>query len=136
MKTFKYFSIAEAFNSNIAKSKGIDNTIDDTDIMANICNCLGHADNIREIFGHPIYITSGYRCPELNKVIGGKPNSQHLRGEALDITSKSKEGNKKIFEIIKKYGVYDQLIDEHNLSWVHVSWKQDASQNRKQIIKL
>jgi uncharacterized protein YcbK (DUF882 family) len=62
--------------------------------------------------GNPITVNSGYRCPELNKAIGGVANSQHLIGQAADISMGDKKSNKVLFDTIKELGKYDQLIDE------------------------
>lgn len=80
-------------------------------------------------------MNSGYRCPQLNRMVGGKPTSQHLKGEAADITAGSKEENRKLFAYIRANLTFDQLIDEKNFSWVHVSFKRNG-ENRKQIIHL
>lgn len=95
-------------------------------------NCL---DPIRALWGKPIGVNSGYRSPELNRAVGGKPTSQHLRGEAADITTGSVEGNRKLFELILASGIeFDQLIDESNYKWLHVSYS--AEKNRKNILHL
>lgn len=91
-------------------------------------------DPAREKFGAPITVNSGYRNPVLNREVGGAINSQHIKGEASDITTSSKEGNKRLFEIIKSIGDFDQLVNEHDLKWIHVSYK--AQGNRKQILKI
>lgn len=94
-------------------------------------NCL---DPIRSLWGKPIGVNSGYRSPELNRAVGGKPTSQHLRGEAADITTGSVDGNRKLFELILASGIdYDQLIDESNYKWLHVSY---TVKNRKQTLHL
>ena len=92
-------------------------------------------DPLREWYGKPITVNSGYRCPQLNRLVGGAASSQHLKGEAADITAGSKEANRKLFDYIKSHLPFDQLIDEKNYSWVHVSYKRDGN-NRKQILKL
>ena len=92
-------------------------------------------DKIRERYGKPIVVTSGYRCPELNKAVGGVKSSQHVKGEAADLVGENKAETKKIFEIAKEIGNYDQLLFETNKAgsvWVHISYK--ASGNRKMCI--
>ena len=97
-------------------------------------------DKIREKYGKPITVTSGYRCPELNRAVGGAvnpdgtPKSQHCKGEAADLIGENKAETKKIFDIAKELGNYDQLLFETNKGgsvWVHISYK--ASGNRKII---
>lgn len=92
-------------------------------------------DPLREWYGKPIYVNSGYRSPQLNRIVSGAPTSQHMKGEAADITAGSKAENKKLFDYIKSNLPFDQVIDEKDYSWVHVSYKRDGS-NRKQVLKL
>lgn len=73
-----------------------------------------------ERYGKPIRVNSGYRSPILNKAVGGKPTSQHLRGEAADITGGTVEENRKLLALLSDME-FDQLIDESNLTWIHVS---------------
>lgn len=82
-------------------------------------------DPVREWYGKPIYVNSGYRCPKHNAAVGGVPNSQHMRGEAADIRPRE------VGKIIEQLGNYDQLI--YYPTFVHVSWKR-VGKNRKQII--
>ena len=90
-------------------------------------------DKARDAWGKPIKVNSGYRCPELNRAVGGVSNSQHLTGEAADISTGTKEGNKWLFNYIRDNCVYDQLIDEQDYSWVHVSYKRNGV-NRRDVL--
>lgn len=132
----KYFTIKELTNSTTAKRKGISNIPDkrtQASLVALIYNIL---DPLREAYGKPIAVSSGYRCPALNRVVGGAPTSQHLRGEAADIhtVSNTPEDNKKLFELIQKLKLpFDQLIDEYNYKWVHVSY---SGRNRRQVLHI
>ena len=131
----KYFSIRELSSSATARRKGIDNTPDakaKSNLTALVSNLL---DPLREKWGKPIVVTSGYRCAILNRAVGGAKNSQHTTGEAVDIrsVSDSRAENRRLFDCIKDSGLaYDQLIDEYNYDWVHVSYRED--QNRRQIL--
>lgn len=130
----KYFTITELCKSNTAVQKGIDNT-PNQQIIDNLKQLvLKILDPLREAYGKPIIVNSGYRSLELNKAINGAKSSQHLKGQAADITGKSKENNKKLFELIQSLQLpYDQLIDEQNFSWIHVSFSDNP---RKQILHL
>ena len=129
----KYFSVKELYYSDTAKAKKIDNTPNDM-VIRNLENLIAVLDQIREKYGKPIYINSGYRCTKLNKAVGGKPTSQHLYGEAVDLdTRKGKEENKKLLQLIKTYFQYDQLINESDYAWVHFSYIRP---NRKQVLSL
>lgn len=130
----KYFSIQELSNSNTAKQKGIDNT-PNLEITENLTQLIDHIlDPLREKYGKPIIVNSGYRCPKLNKCVGGVSTSQHVKGQAADITGKSAIENKKLFNLIIDLDLpYDQVIDEKNYSWIHVSYTKNP---RKQILHL
>lgn len=131
----KYFTIQEMTKSTTATLKGIDNT-PPPDVKVKLTtlmnNCL---DPIREMWGRPITVNSGFRCPTLNKAVGGSPSSQHMKGEAADITTGSKDGNKRLFLMIQNSEIeFDQLIDESDYSWLHISYR--ASNNRLNILHL
>ena len=91
-------------------------------------------DPLREAYGKPIRVTSGYRCPRLNNLVGGSPNSQHMRGEAADI--QPVVGNEsdldELARILIANGKFDQLILYP--TFIHVSHKH-FGWNRKQILK-
>ncbi len=130
----KYFSIKEMTKSNTATAKGIDNTPDQT-ITDNLTKLIEVVlDPLREWYGKPIIVNSGYRCEALNKAIGGAKSSQHMLGEAADITVGSKEENEKLFDYIKDNLEFDQLINESDFSWVHVSYREGRL--RKQVLEL
>ena len=93
---------------------------------------------IRDEYGKPIIVTSGFRCDKLNKAVGGAKNSQHTKGEAADIRSVSDsiKDNKEIFDLIlrlQKEGKikFGQLIDEYNYNWVHVSLPRIGKTNNQ-----
>lgn len=132
-----YFTIAEMTRSAVAKAHGIDNTIPEAwkrkaeELITHVLNPL------REAYGKPITVNSGYRCPALNQKVGGSPTSDHLRGAAADITGGSPGENKKLFDLAKKLNLpYKQLIDEKHYSWVHVSYDGRAEKPKRQILHL
>ena len=131
----KYFSIKQLCKSNTAIKNKIDNH-PTPEIEKNLTILIEHClDPIREKFGKPITVTSGYRCEKLNKLVGGKPNSQHLKGQAADLVGDTNTKTKEIFEIAKQLGNFDQLLFEKNSKgsiWVHISYKDSG--NRKQYI--
>lgn len=119
-----YFTKEELERSSTAKAKGIDNTIPE-EYMENVNRLISLLDKIRERWGSPIIVNSGYRCPQLNRVVGGSKTSQHLTASAADIHPK-KGSIKQLFNLIHEMierGEIEvgQLIDEYNYSWVHVS---------------
>lgn len=131
----KFFTIEELCRSEKAAELGIDNTPDmfaKRNMEHLITNLL---DPLREAYGKPITVTSGFRCKELNRAVKGTNGSQHMKGEAADITAHSCERNKRIFKLIQSLGLeFDQLIDEKNYKWIHVSLTKGS--NRKQILHL
>lgn len=130
-----YFTISELTDSFTAKQLFIDNTPDKetTDkLHLLITECL---NPIREACGFPITVTSGFRCAKLNAKVGGKPTSQHLKGEAADLVGKNESQTRVIFSMAKALGNFDQLLYEHDKKgnkWVHISYKKSG--NRKQCI--
>lgn len=131
----KYFTIAEMTYSDMARQKGIDNTPPPA-IKVKLTSLINNLlDPIREAWGGPIYVNSGYRCPVLNKAVGGVPTSQHQKGEAADLTVGSPELNQQLFDLIAKGDFdFDQLIDESHYGWVHISYS--AGKNRHKILHL
>ena len=133
----KHFTLEEFSFSSTAKSRGINNTVPLQYIpsLRNLCEVV--LEPLREQVKEPVIISSGYRCPELNHVVGGKNTSQHMKGEACDIYMEDKEKLRKWFAILMD-GDFDQLIFERNRRtghcWIHVSCKPDTSLNRHQVI--
>ena len=131
----RYFTIEELCHSDTANARGIDNTPTEEvkeNLQALIENVL---DPLREAYGKPIYVNSGYRCTELNKAVGGVNNSQHVNGEAADIDVFDEKENRKIFDYIVNYLNFDQCLLENNGAWIHVSYKREGG-NRKQVLSL
>lgn len=123
----RYFTIQELSRSDTARRYGIENTPGTKEkkaLEALVDNVL---DPVREIYGRPIRVTSGYRNPKVNRLVGGVVNSHHTYGYAADIVGhdRSKAESRKLFEIIRSGFKFTQLIWEHNRSgswWVHVSY--------------
>ena len=139
MQLSKNLALAEVIRSETAKRKGISNM----PTPQHIENFKKLAENvfqpIREHFGVPIHISSGYRSKALNTAVGGSLSSQHCSGEAIDIDMDGTAiTNKQIFDFIKDNLTWDQMIWEFgtdaNPDWVHVSYESTGKQ-RKQILK-
>lgn len=130
----KYFTLDELCKSATAEAKGIDNTPTE-EVKKNLENLVKYVlDPLREKYGKPIYVNSGYRSEALNKAVGGSKTSQHVGGYAADIDARTKAGNEELFDLIAKNFVFDQLIDEKDYSWIHVSF--DPKRLRNQILHL
>ena len=134
----KYFSIAELTASATASQRNIPNVPSDLSVRNLILLVDNILDPLREAYGKPIYVTSGYRSIALNKAVGGAASSQHMTGQAADITARSRKENFKLFLIIQKLKLpFDQLIFEKGSlkegpDWIHVSFNE--SRNRRQIL--
>lgn len=134
MKKIKYFGLSEFLNSATAKRLGIDNT-PTFEVVDNLNKLADYLDVIREKVGKPILISSGFRCPVLNKAVGGVSNSQHKKGLAADLICADMESLEKV---LRETGGFDQLIKEHNKGsksfWYHVSVAPRNGKPRQQII--
>ncbi|MBO4803065.1 MAG: peptidase M15 [Muribaculaceae bacterium] len=118
----KYFTIPELIRSETARHLDIDNTPPASAVTALHALVDNVLDPLREAWGGPIRVNSGYRCPKLNRLVGGTPNSQHQRGEAADITVGSRSANRRLLALIKRLDLpVDQCIDEKGCRWIHVS---------------
>ena len=131
----KHFTIAELCRSTTADRLGINNKckLEHIDNLTALVNNV--LDPLRDWYGKPLTVSSGYRCAALNKAVKGASNSQHMSGQAADIDTGDRQQNKLLFDYIQKNLPFDQLIDESNFSWVHVSYRADGK-NRNQVLKL
>lgn len=133
----RFFKFIEMISSAKAYEFNIDNWPKDADIMDNIIFTMECLDKIREDYGLPLYITSGYRCKDLNNKLNGSKTSQHMKGQAADINLGSVEKNRAFFnwcqDNINDLPI-DQLIDESNYSWVHLSFIKENQ--RHQVLHL
>ena len=140
MKLTKHLSLSEVIKSGTAKRLGIDNT-PTPEHMHNILLIAEKVfEPVREHFGKPLYVSSGYRSETLNKAIKGSSRSQHCKGEALDLDAQVYGGftNKELFDYIKDNLVFDQMIWEFGTDeepdWVHVSYKK--GKNRGEMLRV
>ena len=135
----KHISYKEGIYSNTATRKGIDNTpngeqLDNMELVAEEV-----FEPLRSYVGGPIKINSFFRCPELNKAIGGSSKSQHCKGQAIDIDDTfGRCTNAEMYHFIKEHLDFDQIIwefgDDDNPDWVHVSYVS-AEDNRGRCLK-
>lgn len=140
MKLSPNFTLEEMLESQTARRKGIaEQFTPPPEVIANLkALCKNILQPLRDAIGGPIKISSGYRCPRLNKAIGGAKNSQHMAGEAADIQGLNGMTNKQLFNKIKQLGLpFDQMIwefgNDQNPAWVHVSF---GPRHRRQIIRV
>ena len=130
----KYFTVSEMLKSDTAIKQRLWNGAPkeaEENLKALVDEVL---DPLREAYGRPIRVNSGYRCPKLNTLVGGTPNSQHMRGEAADI--QPVVGNEadlpELARILIENGKFDQLILYP--TFIHVSHKR-LGWNRKQVLQ-
>lgn len=133
----KYFSIEELTQSATAKRLGIDNTPSDS-IKKNLTLFIEKVlDPIREDWGSSIIVSSGYRCPELNKAVGGVKTSGHMYGFCADLQVKGdlRKFSNFVIEWMKEHQMkWDQIIWEKsgNVTWLHFCWiGKDGKQRMK-----
>lgn len=126
------FKMSELIYSETAIKNNINN-MPDINSMDNMLNLIYYClQPVRELLGAPMIITSGYRNPLVNRLVGGVNSSQHTKGQAVDFTVLGITPNQ-IISIIKTSKIeFDQLINEHD-KWVHISYNK--GKNRKQVFK-
>lgn len=124
----KYFTIAELCKSETADQLGIDNRCKKEHVVNMTALVDNVLDPLRTWYGKPLTVSSGYRCPALNKAVKGSATSDHMTGRAADITGGNPKENKRLFYLIQELGLpFDQLIDEKNFAWVHVSYRKEGN---------
>ena len=135
----EHISYKEGVYSTTATRLGIDNTPEDDQLHFMEIIAEKVFEPLREWVGGPIKINSFYRCPELNKAIGGSTTSQHCKGQAIDIDDTfGKATNTEMFNFIKENLDFDQMIwefgDDDNPDWVHISYVSEEK-NRNRCLK-
>jgi len=130
-----YFTIEELTRSATAKARGIDNTPDAVSVKNLHLLIANVLDPLREAWGRPLTVNSGYRSPALNKAVGGVSTSQHTKGQAADITAGTMADNLRLARLVRSLKLpFDQLIIERGGQWLHISHK--SSGNRGQVLNL
>lgn len=134
----KWFTLEELTRSGTAVKYGINNAPNEEQ-KANLIRLVDAIlDPLREEYGKPIFVNSGFRSKSLNDKVGGVDNSHHLCENgyaAADITTGTKKGNRILFGLCQALNLpFCQLIDENRFSWLHVSY--NPNDIRKQILHL
>lgn len=140
MRLSKHFSLHELVRSQFATRKKINNQ-PNAETYKNLKNlCVNLLQPTREHLKRPLFVTSGYRCTELNSAIGGVKNSQHIHGLAADIEC-FQLSTKQLFEAVQDSGLkFDQLILEYHKpnnpssGWVHISYNTAGNRQQSFII--
>tara|TARA_B100000900_G_scaffold413524_1_gene437721 strand:- start:6 stop:485 length:480 start_codon:yes stop_codon:yes gene_type:complete len=141
MKLSENLSLAECLKSKTATRLGINNEPHDEWVVENLKSLAEHVfQPCRDHFGCAIYVSSGYRSPDLNRAIGGSKRSQHMEGRALDLDCDvyGVITNAELFNYIRENLDFDQMVwefgDEDNPDWVHVSYVHGGT-NRKRCLR-
>lgn len=125
MKLTEHFTLEEMTRSATANANKIDNTPSQPIIDWLQYLCINVLEPLRTHIQRPISISSGYRCPRLNTLVGGVGKSQHMYGQAADIRILSKEDGDKIFAYLKCNKFVSKALYERSKStgarWIHVS---------------
>lgn len=140
MGKHKYFELSEFIRSDVAKKKGIDNT-PTFEVVAHLEELVEKVlDPLRAAYGMPIKISSGYRCPALNRAVSGSSTSVHMIGYAADMQVGGSFNKFLDFTVewLKKTGTrFDQLLLESNKNtgarWIHIGLYNNSGQQRGQI---
>ena len=130
----KYFSFNEFERSDTATRYAIDNAIPDK-AKANIAALVDKVlDPLREAWGKPITVTSGYRCPELNKAVKGVATSMHLTGHAADITTGNTVDNRRLYQLAldMKLPFFELIGKKYDFRWLHISYNPGRPQRIEQ----
>lgn len=136
---WKYFTMKEMTRSSTAAKLGIDNTPNEL-IINNLNDLVTNVlDPLREAYGKPIRVTSGYRCPRLNEAVKGVKNSQHMKGQAADITPLEYKYINEFIEFVRNWCMdheFDQCIIETSKTgkWIHISWRNEN--RRKKLFNM
>ena len=132
-------NLKEATKSTTALRKGIDNTPSQAQVEALHAIATYVFQPLRDYFGVPIAVTSGYRSRRLNRAIGGSRASQHCNGEALDLDADvyGRVSNAQLFHYIREHLPYDMLIwelgNDSNPAWVHVSYRANGNNRHRAL---
>lgn len=137
MRITNNFTLEEFTLSETADELGINN-LPNQEQFDNIKFMAEQLQLVRNAYKQPIYITSGFRCEELNNAVKGSKTSFHRLGLAVDINQGSRAKNKHLFELIKslmKVGLLvEELINENNYSWIHIGFERNNPKG--EILKL
>ncbi|WP_337659611.1 D-Ala-D-Ala carboxypeptidase family metallohydrolase [Butyricimonas virosa] len=134
-KLSENFTLEEFTRSDKAKELGITNEPGDKELAALRVLVSRTIQPLRDALGVAIHVNSGYRCPELNKAVGGVPTSQHQKGEAADLSINGKASD--ILEALENNNIpFDQAILYRKQNFLHVSLKLDGVQRSNVIIKM
>jgi len=135
MRLTPNFTLEELEFSETATRLGINNKVPEQ-LMDNIMILAKGLQDVRKLLGTPLYISSGYRCIELNNILKSKPTSAHVKGLAADFRPSGNHNiDSAVAAIVGSDIPYDQVINEYN-QWVHISFAESGRTPRKQALSI
>ena len=121
-----------SFKEMIKTSQKLSNVPSTWTEICNIAETASKLQQIRDAFGHPIKVNSGYRTTAVNKAVGGSKASAHMRGLAADITARKKSDNRRLLTVINELAddlKFDQVIiytrGTRTIQWIHIGWREE-----------
>ena len=128
-----YFTLEDLTHSNHALTNNLPNKPNEKQLFNLKMLCTNVLNPLRCLYGHPIYVNSAFRTKEINAAVGGEPDSQHLKGQAADITTRDADQNRILFGFILAHPdivKFDQVILYHKNAkgcpvFIHISWSEN-----------
>lgn len=132
LKLSEHFSLDEFTFSATAQAMGIVNSPGSSELANLRFLCREVLEPARGIIGEPIHVTSGYRCPALNRAVGGVSQSYHVRGLAADLHIESAAHASRLADALDAQPYCDLILVEHahGASWLHVQVRRLSPRHR------
>lgn len=133
----KYFTLEELLKSDKALSSKVPN-LPSWEVIEHLLELAEFLDQLRAAYGKPIYVSSGFRCPRLNTLVGGVPNSVHQKGYAADVYATDIAG---FISFIKSWApgkAFDQIIIETSKTsrWIHIGIRNNKGEQRRKLFSM
>ena len=133
-KLTPHFRLREFIASDVARERGIDNRAS-PEIVERLRYLASHLEDVRAVLGVPLQISSGYRCPALNRAVGGSVRSDHMQGLAADFVAPAFGDCRAVCKAIAASAIpYKQLIYEYR--WVHISFPRPGEPAKRELLTL
>ncbi len=129
------FTLSELIHSDTADKYNLNNMPDIKSLDNLLCLIIECLQPVRDVFGMPMIISSGFRTKRINELVGGSENSEHKTGCAADFIIRGLTPAQ-IVERIRKTNIpFNQLIEEHgkNAVWVHISYQKKG--NKREVLR-
>lgn len=128
-KVTENFTLEELCHSNMAVAKGLENIPNESQVENLKSLAINLLQPVRDLYGKPMIVNSGFRSPEVNKAVNGSPTSDHMNGKATDVKTPNP---RELFNLVRNSGLsFDQLILYP--TFVHMSFRSKDT-NRNQVL--